>query len=118
MCELAASLCTLLLGFGSSAAVPVIIETQDSQVMAMGLKNAPSNSELHYDADSLTLSYQYRFGAAQFGVDVTNPFALTEHEPPGGVFLEEETLLTSELQGLDVDAAGEAAVWLHFAIGW
>ncbi len=82
------------------------------------LPDPPVPITFNYDVESLAGTFVLGFGPAEISLDIVNAFELPEYEPPGGFFLQEGTVLTSELAVFEVDTAGERAVYLTFSIGW
>ena len=55
---------------------------------------------------------------ARFSMGVINILQIPEHEPPGGVYLEEYTLLTHAVNGIEFDTGNEPAISLTFSVVW
>ena len=72
----------------------------------------------HYDIESLTASLDLSLGRGRISFSIANALELPEYEPPGGVYLDEATLLTDELNGFEVDVGDERMFSLLFSFDW
>ncbi len=82
------------------------------------LSNRAAPISFRYDKDSLTADLVFELSRAQISIGMTNILQLPEHEPPGGVFLDEYTLLTDALNGIEVDIGNEPEFSLTFSVVW
>ncbi len=73
---------------------------------------------LSYDAESLSGLVELDFGRGRIEFGISNLFELPEFEPASGFYLDENTLLSEELFGIEVDTGNERAVSLTFSLLW
>ena len=71
-----------------------------------------------YDAESLMATLELGLGHGRITFGIANAFELPEHEPSGGIYLDQWTLLTEELSGFEIDSGGERMFSLRFGIDW
>ena len=89
-----------------------------SKTMIPPIPDRESNIEFHYEAESLAGWFTFGLGGGRVEFGIGNAFVLPEYEPPGGFHLDEHTLLSEELNGIEVDTAGERLFWLTFSVEW
>ena len=73
---------------------------------------------LDYDEESLTTSLMVPLGRTSVRLGIVNALQLPEYEPPGGFWLDQHTLLATELNDLEFDFDNETAISLTIAFAW
>ena len=82
------------------------------------LPNRTSPLTFHYDRESLTGNLVLELSRARIGFSITNVLQLPEYEPPGGLYLDEYTLLTEAANGIEIEDEIEPEIALTFNFAW
>lgn len=82
------------------------------------IPGAEQTIAIRYDSESLTTTIELGIGRGRLSFGIANAFELPEYEPAAGTFIDQETLLTDELSGFEVDTSGERMFSLTFSVHW
>lgn len=113
---------TIALWFLAFASQP--LRAEESQTIAAdftALAPLPDQTALFnfsYDRESLTGDLVLDIRRARISMGITNILRIPQHEPLGGVYIDEHTLLTNDLNGIEVDIGSEPAFSLTFSVSW
>ncbi|MFQ5610241.1 MAG: hypothetical protein ACE5F8_08240, partial [Woeseiaceae bacterium] len=117
MRALTLSLCILAI-----AALPVrageYLNTAAATDPAPRIPERTRTVKLGFDAGAQNASLTLVFGRARLNMGVANLLQVPVYEPPGGVYLDRDTLLTEALSGIEVDIGVELAASLTFTLVW
>ena len=90
----------------------------DISTVFAALPDPASPIMFRYDLESLTGNLVLEFSRAQISLSITNVLQLPEYEQPGGVYLDEHTLLTEAANGIEIDEEIQSAFSLTFNFAW
>lgn len=82
------------------------------------LSESGQSKFVRYDTDGLTATLELSFARGRLAFSIANALELPEYEPPGGVYFDEATLLTEELNGFEVETGGERMFSLMLRFDW
>ena len=93
-------------------------DLQSTGASFLSLSETQPSIGLSYDVESLTNALAVRFGRARIILGISNAFELPEHEPAGGFLLDPDSVLSQELDQIEVDIGNERSFSLTFSFTW
>ncbi len=93
-------------------------ELQSAAVSSLSLSETQPSIGVSYTVESLTNMLDVRFGRTTIILGISNAFELPEHEPPGGLLLDPDIVLSQALDQIEVDIGNERFFSLTFSFSW
>ena len=108
----------VILVVGSSVHATELWKSAEPAFAYAPLFDRTSAITFYYESESQGFNLLLKLGRAQVDFGIINVLQIPEHEFPGGVYLDEHTLLTRAVSGIEIDTGDEPATLLTFSFGW